>query len=209
VLAEQVVVHLHDRLAVPRVHPHLVVADPAAQPQPRYRGPRRPHVDGQLPAQVKPRLALLVPGVGEHRLPVPLLEHQPNVDVLLQAAHEKLLAAGGHQDADRRQRPAKRDEVRVRVVNAEHAAVWEDGHDQLEKPAAHVSPVGHAATSLITRLAKLAAGNHGTSHKCRPTAPGAQPERLRRFHIVTDLSPIDYWAHPCSVISGYNTRRPP
>jgi hypothetical protein len=132
VLVEQVLIHLHDGLAVARVHPHLIVAHPAGQPQPRDRGPRGPHVDGQLPAQVEPRFAFLVPGVGQQRLAVPFLEHKPDVDVLLQAAYPQLLAVRGDKDADGGQRAAWRVRVHLGVVNAEHAAIGEDRHYQLQ-----------------------------------------------------------------------------
>ena len=128
---EQLLVHLHHLLAVAGVHPHLVVADPAGKPQPRHRDTGRPHVDRQVAAQVQAGLALLVPGVGKQRLAVPLLEHETDVDVLLKAAYPELLAAGGHQHADRWQRAAGGVRLDLRVVDAEHPAVREDGHDQL------------------------------------------------------------------------------
>jgi hypothetical protein len=132
VLVEQVRVHPDHRLAVARVHSHLVIADAAGQPQPLDRHARRAHVDRHLAAQVQPGLGLLLPRVGQERLAVPFLQHEPDVDVLLQAAHPELLAAGRDQRADWEQRTAGRVRGHLRVMDAEHAAVRKDRHDELQ-----------------------------------------------------------------------------
>jgi len=141
VQGEQVGVHPDHRLAVPRVHPDLVVADAARQPQPGDRAAGRAHVDAQLPPQVQPRLALFVPGVGQQRLAVPFLKHQADIDVLLEAADQELLAVGGHQHADRRQRAAESVRADLGIVDPEHAAVGEHGHHKLKQPAAYIPPL--------------------------------------------------------------------
>jgi hypothetical protein len=65
------------------------------------------------------------------RLAVPFLQHQADVDVLLQGADPELLAAGRDEHADRRERSAGGVRVHFAVVNAEHAAVGEDRHHKL------------------------------------------------------------------------------
>jgi len=81
--------------------------------------------------QVEQLLVHLHHLLAKQRLAVPLLEHETDVDVLLKAAYPELLAAGGHQHADRWQRAAGGVRLDLRVVDAEHPAVREDGHDQL------------------------------------------------------------------------------
>jgi hypothetical protein len=76
-------------------------------------------------------LGFLVPGVREQRLPVPFLEHEPDVDILLQASDAQLLTSGGHQHVNGRHRGAGPVRADFGVVDAEHAAIREDRHDEL------------------------------------------------------------------------------
>jgi RES domain-containing protein len=95
-------------ITVARVHADRVVPDPAREPQAANRGTGQAHADAELAAQVDRALGLLVPGItARRRRLVPLLEDEPDVDVLLQAADPQLLSVGADQCADRGQRTAR------------------------------------------------------------------------------------------------------
>ena len=119
-------------VAVARVDADRVVPDPAREPQAAHRGAGQAHADAQLPAQVDAALGLFVPGVAaRRRCLVPLLEDEPDVDVLLQAADPELLAVGADERAYRGQRTARGIRVDRRVMNPEHPTLRSHRYDQL------------------------------------------------------------------------------
>ena len=114
-------------------------------------------------------------------------EHQ--INVLLQASYAQLLPGSRDQRADWRQRAAWRVRVDLRVVDAEHATVGKDRHDELQQPAAHVSPFWHNV-------------NLDCSKRARRQNAGEN-------FLRTICDPIDYSVHPCEVISVIAQRNPP
>jgi hypothetical protein len=121
-----------DLIAVAGVHADRIVPDSAREPQAAYRGTGQAHADAQLPAQVDAALGLFVPGVAARRRSlVPLLEDEPDIDVLLQAADPELLAVGTDQRAHRGQRATRGIRVDRRVMNPEHPTLRSHGNDQL------------------------------------------------------------------------------
>ena len=121
-----------DLVPVTRVHPDRVVPDPARQPQAADGGAGQAHADAQLAAQVDRALGLFVPGVTARRgRLVPFLQHEPDVDVLLQAADPQLLAVGADQGAHRGQRTTWGIRVDRRVMDPEHPPLRSYRYDQL------------------------------------------------------------------------------
>ena len=119
------------------------------------RSARLAHADAQLPAQVDAPLRFLVPGVAARRgSPVPLLQDEPHVDIFLQAAHPQLLAVRADERADGRQRAARGVGVDGRVVNPEHSSFRRHWDNQLQKPAAHGSPLSALISSHNGLLSK-------------------------------------------------------
>jgi hypothetical protein len=119
-------------VAVAGVDADRVVADPARQPQAADRAAGQAHADAQLAAQVDGSLGLLVPGIAARRRRlVPLLEDEPYVDVLLEAADPELLAVSADQRAHRGQRTARSVRVDRRVMDPEHPALRSHRYYQL------------------------------------------------------------------------------
>jgi len=119
-------------IAVAGVDTDRVVPDPAREPQPADRGTGQAHADAQLPAQVDAALGLFVPRVAaRRRCLVPLFEHEPDVDVLLQAADPELLAVGADERAYRGQWTARGVRVDRRVMNPEHPTLRSHRYNQL------------------------------------------------------------------------------
>src|SRR5579875_426302 len=168
---EQLDVPPRHLLAVAGVDADRIVADPPGEPEPAHRGAGQPHADAELPAQVDGALGLLIPGISaRRRRAVPLLQHETDIDVLLQAADPQLLAARADQRGDRRQRPAGRVRVDGRVVDPEYPAVRSNRDDQLQQPAAHGYPLRTSVPDAALPLAGC------FDSKSRPAAPAMRAE---------------------------------
>src|SRR5260370_38050409 len=149
---EQLVVKLGHLVAVSRVHPCSVPADPARQD----RGVDGPaggaDVDRRVAAKVQLRLGFLVPAVAAvRRCPIPFLEREVRIDMVLEAADPQLLATDADQRADRRKRRTSV-WLDLRIHSLDRPPVREDGNLQPYQPATHVPP--SAVPGITARLTR-------------------------------------------------------